>query len=474
MQGNVRKTDLKAALCALAVFVMSWLLISVAVGLKNVFVLRISGAGSYISAVVATAVLLFAFAVYFANTERIRIDRIRELAAVVGVLTVSVILNVYLSIMSVYLMPIALSAFIVVSLSNSRDSFACNLMSNLMTGVILLLEVIKLPIESVSDTIMPIVAILAAGTASGALVSFFLGGETRRLLYIGKGLLIGLASAGILSAVSAARGEAAGWVLTYRVVCAIVQVLAAQLLQPVFEVVFNLITDSRLLELTDRRAPLMQRLSQEAPGTFNHVMTVSNFAEQCAAAIGENPYLARASAYYHDVGKLVNPEYFTENQSDYNPHDEVLPEVSAEIIREHTKAGYDLCMQYRIPKVIADVAVEHQGTLPITLFYEKAKRLTDSAVNIADYSYNGRTPRSKIAAIIMICDSGEAAIRAMDKPNGARVNALIKSLIDSRVEAGQFDDCDISLRDLTVIRQTIVNAYGGVFHHRIKYTKGNH
>ncbi len=192
----------------------------------------------------------------------------------------------------------------------------------------------------------------------------------------------------------------------------------------------------------------------------------------CANAIGEDPYFARAAAYYHDVGKLSNPFYFSENQAGYNPHDDILPEVSAEIIRKHTTEGYKLCREYGLPEEIAAVTVQHHGTLPMVVFYERAKRLTDGEVDIDDYSYHGTCPTSRIAAIIMICDSSEAAIRAMDRPDGERVDRLLRGIISDRISRGQFDNCSISLKELDIIRRTIISAYGGLFHTRIKYPGG--
>ena len=131
-----------------------------------------------------------------------------------------------------------------------------------------------------------------------------------------------------------------------------------------------------------------------------------------------------------------------------------------------------MCDQYHIPPEVSNVTVQHHGTLPIYIFFNKAKQLTDGAVDIADYSYHGHTPVSKIAAIIMLCDSSEAAIRAMDNPDPERVDKLLRKLISDRIEGGQFDDCDISLRDLDTIRQTIISAYGGQFHKRLRYPGG--
>ncbi|MDE7107246.1 MAG: HDIG domain-containing protein, partial [Clostridiales bacterium] len=245
--------------------------------------------------------------------------------------------------------------------------------------------------------------------------------------------------------------------------------LLTAVIVPLVEWIFNLTSDFKLMELINHKAPLIRRLSTEAPGTFNHCLAVANFAEICADAIGEDPYLARACAYYHDVGKLGNVEYFTENQAGYNPHDEILPEVSAEIIRKHTVDGYELCKKHHIPEEVAHITIEHHGTLPIMYFYNKAKSLTDGEVDMDEYRYYGEIPTGKMGAIIMICDSAEAAIRAMDNPTGDKVDKLLKGMIDDRLKQGQFDNCAITMKDLTAIRLAIVGAYGGLFHKRIKY-----
>jgi hypothetical protein len=244
------------------------------------------------------------------------------------------------------------------------------------------------------------------------------------------------------------------------------------MLQPILERAFNMLTDSRLIQLTDHNTPLIKRLRTEMPGTFSHSLSLASFAETAAVAIGINPYLARAAAYYHDVGKLENPEYYKENQTEVNYHDELLPEVSAEIIRKHTTDGLRLCKEYKIPKEVAEVTVQHHGTLLIPVFYEKAKKLTDGEVDTALYCYHGVTPVSKVAALIMLCDAAEAAIRAMDAPDGEKVNNLVSGIIKNRIESGQFVNCDISLKELEIVKQTIIASYGGLFHKRLKYPGG--
>ena len=453
-----------------AVFATVFCCVFTAITLKYLLVRHYGADRGYIyaGACIASTVCLIAAGMYFANSRKRLVSNIKELAAVSSAITVGFIVNLYLALLSVYLMPVALSAFIIAPLSRRHDAFVGNLMSNILTAAILMTEAV-----ATGGEIEPIVVMLVAGIGGGSLISYNVSNDTKRLNYIIKGLVIGVSTAALVVAYLAARRAALQWATIYLAIGVASQLLLGLMLQPIFEAAFNLVTNSRLVELTDRNAPLMKRLSNEAPGTFSHSLAVANFAELCAVAIGENPYLARACAYYHDVGKLTNTEYFKENQSDYNPHDELLPEVSAEIIRSHTDEGLALCNRYRIPHEISHVTVQHHGTLLIPVFYEKAKGLTDGAVDQTEYSYHGITPRTKVAAIIMICDSGEAAIRAMDKPDGARVDKLIKGLIDSRIAAGQFDECDISLKDLTTIRRTIVSAYGGVFHKRLKYPKGN-
>ena len=238
---------------------------------------------------------------------------------------------------------------------------------------------------------------------------------------------------------------------------------------PLLEFVFNRLTVFRLRELTSANVPLIKRLRTEAPGTFNHSLIVAQLAESCAIAIGENAELARAAAYYHDVGKLKQPDCFTENQSDYNIHDELTPELSADIIRSHATDGYELLMAARLPKEIADVAREHHGTLPIKFFYDKAMRLSGGDANIKDYSYLGPTPHSKTAAIIMIADASEAAARTLRERTPENVERMVRSVIEERMDLDQFVDCDITMRELTTIKETIVDALSGVHHHRVKY-----
>lgn len=239
---------------------------------------------------------------------------------------------------------------------------------------------------------------------------------------------------------------------------------------PFFELIFSKITCFKLAEITDHKAKLIKRLIEEAPGTFNHSTVVSNLAEACALAIGEDAIFARTCAYYHDIGKLRRPEYFVENQSDgKNPHDDLTPELSANIIKAHTVDGYKLVLKAGLPKEIADVCIEHHGTMPIIYFYEKAKKFTDGEVNIKNYCYEGPKPQSKISAIIMIADGCEAAARTLVDRSRENVEKIVKSIVDYRMNSGQFDECEITLNEISIIEQTIVSNFSGIYHSRVAY-----
>ena len=238
---------------------------------------------------------------------------------------------------------------------------------------------------------------------------------------------------------------------------------------PMFEIIFNCLTVYRLRELTSPDAKVLRKLKEEAPGTFSHSMTVAQLAEACATAIGEDSDYARAAAYYHDVGKLHYPEHFTENQGDYNLHDELTPELSADMIRSHARDGYALIRAHHLPAFLADVALQHHGTMPIRYFYAKALKMTDGELNIEDFSYMGPKPQSKLAAIIMICDASEAAVRAVNARSPEDAEKAIRAVIEERMDLEQFAECDITMADLTKIRLALVNALTGVYHHRIKY-----
>lgn len=409
-------------------------------------------------------VLFVALYLYTVTSRRELLFSLKEAGAIMTVFGLVITANIFLSYINPYLMFVSLTALLALPFSKKRDAFILNVFACLISAFFL--------INATNTRFAVIVFTSIAGVFGGAIGVYVFPSAITRVMGVLRAFVSAVCTLLIymvfLCTYSLNFQPFADNVM-YIAIAAAGQVLLCGIIEPIIEAIFNITTDFKLVELTNHKAPLIHRLIVEAPGTFNHCLAVANFAEICATAIGEDPYLARACAYYHDIGKLNNAMYFVENQAGYNPHDDILPEVSAEIIRQHTVDGYELCKQYRIPEEIARITIQHHGTQPITYFYNKAKSLTDSEVDIDEYRYHGEIPTGKIGAIIMICDSAEAAIRAMDNPNGERVDKLLRGMIDERIKLGQFDNCDITMRDLNAMREAIVGGYGGLFHKRIKY-----
>lgn len=241
-------------------------------------------------------------------------------------------------------------------------------------------------------------------------------------------------------------------------------------LLPTLESTFNVITPMRLLELGNPNHPLLKRLLTEAPGTYHHSLMVGNLAEAGAEAIGGNPLLARVGAYFHDVGKLKRPGFFTENQMSENPHDKMTPNLSALVITSHVTDGVELAKKYKIPLAIIDIILQHHGTTLVAYFYHKAKNSEKGEeVDESKFRYEGKKPRSKEAAVVMLADSVEAAVRSMPDKTEGKIEGLIRKIIKDKLEDGQFDHCDLTLKDLDSIAKSFMKVFGGYFHNREEY-----
>lgn len=243
---------------------------------------------------------------------------------------------------------------------------------------------------------------------------------------------------------------------------------------PFWEGVFEANTPLRLLELTNPNNELLRRLMIEAPGTYHHSLIVANLAETAVYEIGGNTALARAGAYYHDVGKLKYPMFFAENQSGHNPHDDLDPKASARIITQHTKAGVELGIEYGIPKVILNIMKEHHGTSLVKYFYFKALK-TYGAENVveSDYRYDGQDPSSRESAVVMLADTVEAAVRAM-LGNGKTlddVEEFVKGLIKDKLDDEQLNRSGLAIHELEIIRKAFLKVFHGMYHERVSYPK---
>ncbi|MEX3745027.1 MULTISPECIES: HD family phosphohydrolase [Lysinibacillus] len=244
-------------------------------------------------------------------------------------------------------------------------------------------------------------------------------------------------------------------------------------LLPFFESAFSLLSSLRLIELSNPNHPLLKKLLMESPGTYHHSVMVANLAEAACEEIGADGLLARVGCYYHDIGKTKRPAFFIENQiSGINPHDSLSPETSAEIIIAHTTDGAEMLNRYKMPQEIIDIALQHHGTSLLKFFYFKAKE-EGKCIDETKYRYPGPKPQTKEAAVISVADSVEAAVRSMKEPNAEKIQKLVRSIIDDRVQDNQFDECDISIKELKCIERVLCGTLNGIFHSRIEYPKAD-
>ena len=257
---------------------------------------------------------------------------------------------------------------------------------------------------------------------------------------------------------------------------------------PILEHLFRITTDISWLEASDLNHPLLRRMTIEAPGTYHHSLVVANLAESAAEAIGANATLCRVCSYFHDVGKLVKPEYFTENMNfERNPHDDLAPTMSALIIIAHVKEGVDLALKHGLNQQVIDVIQQHHGTSLVFYFYKRALQQHEDAraggkimkmreedipeVSEESFRYSGPRPQSKEAGIISLADMVESASRSLEKPTPAKIEQLVNDLIDQRLADHQLDDCDLTLRELRTIAERFRFTLMNMLHTRIAYPK---
>ncbi|MDR1318793.1 MAG: HDIG domain-containing protein [Treponema sp.] len=246
---------------------------------------------------------------------------------------------------------------------------------------------------------------------------------------------------------------------------------------PPLEHALNAATTFRLMELSDLNAPILKKLFTAAPGTYSHSIMVANLAEQACQDIGANALLARVGAYYHDLGKMENPDYFVENQTDHNKHDDINPRLSATVIRSHVKLGVEKARSLGLPRAVIEIIAEHHGNSLITWFYNKALQQEGSdlqqknQVNMDDFTYPGVPPHSRESAVVMLADVTEAAVRTLSKPTAAKMEKFIQELFDAKVKHGQLSQSDLTFRDLETIKMAFVRVLAGYYHSRIEYPK---
>jgi cyclic-di-AMP phosphodiesterase PgpH len=307
----------------------------------------------------------------------------------------------------------------------------------------------------------------------GGLVGVFSASSIRqRSDLIRSGLFISLANAlGIISFTALLQRSRVD-VVAYNTLWGIINGFFCGVLSigflPYFEHMFGISSNIKLLELSDFNQPLLKRLMVEAPGTYHHSLLVGNLAQTAAGAVNANPLLARVGAYYHDIGKLSKPEYYIENQDNYNRHDDLSPSMSSLIVLSHVKEGVDLALQYKLSQDIIDIIEQHHGTSLVYFFYQKALEEEADATK-EQYRYPGPKPQSREAAIILLADAVEAASRTLDDPSYAHIQELVTRIINNKFIDGQLEECDLSLKDIHTISEQFCHVLSGMFHNRVDY-----
>ena len=349
--------------------------------------------------------------------------------------------------------------------------------------------VVRIVLNSEVALIFNALATLLLGIQFGAtpiLLYVFIGGVTaahrvrhckERSVIYRAGLHVGLvnACAVLFLALLAGRplGEQTLWGMVFGFFGGIVCAAVATAIIPVIESLFRYTTDIKLLELANMNNPLLRELMVQAPGTYHHSVIVGNLVEAAAESINANPLLAKVAAYYHDIGKIRKPLYFSENMRDgENRHDKLAPSMSALIIAAHVRDGLELAKEHQLGATIKEVIEQHHGTAQMRFFYDKAQQLRDPdlpPVDEHEFRYPGPKPQTREAALIMLADAVEAASRTLTNPTPARIQGVVQKIINYIFTDGQLDECELTLKDLHLIAKSFNLVLAGIYHHRIDY-----
>ncbi len=359
---------------------------------------------------------------------------------------------------SPFIMPVSTAALLIAILIDIRLSLIVNMFIIFILGFMLKLD----------ETI------IAMYLVSGSIGAYMVTKQQQRYNILINGLLIGISnvltivSFGLIKKLEGIDVIAkSGYGMLNGLFCAVLTIGTL----PIWENIFKIVTPLKLLELSNPNQVLLKRLLLEAPGTYHHSIIVGNLSERAAEAIGADPLLARVGAYYHDIGKLKRPYFFKENQLGMdNPHDKLKPNMSTLIITNHTKDGIALAKEYNIPEEIIDIIAQHHGDTTVSYFYHKALKENESKeVNIEDFRYPGPKPKTREAAIVMLADSTEAAVRSLKEPTKKNIEEMIRNIIKGKLQDGQLEECNLTLKDLNTIANAFSTIMMGIFHERIEY-----
>ncbi|MHB1323914.1 MAG: HD family phosphohydrolase [Coriobacteriia bacterium] len=410
--------------------------------------------------IVLMSLLILAAGAYWAAYDERVWGRMRDLmlltTLLLGMMYITRAMSLLFPEVSPYVMPVPLAAIFATLLVGSAPAVVLTVLTT-VAGLLL----------GFSGGVQVVASLLASLAAIAALSGL----SQRSHLFYAGGFMVGLL--GFVSlGTSLASGNAPGEALMaglQGVAGGLVTAILMLGLLPFFEFVFGVTTDVTLLELGNPSHPLLKRLMTEAPGTYSHSVMAANLAETAAEAIGANPLLARVGAYFHDVGKVVRPAFFVENQADgQNPHDTTSPSLSARIITAHVREGVELAEEHGLPQEVVDIVRQHHGTSVVGYFYDKASKKGAPLLE-ADFRYDGRKPASREAALVMIADMAEAGVRSLPKATPPKIEAMIRTMVRGKIDDHQLDDTSLTLADIETVVGVYTRMLASVYHPRVEY-----
>ena len=405
------------------------------------------------------ATLMLVIVAYLGQERRNVYMRTKNLAliAVISVLTGFVCRS--LSGQSHFLAPVAMASILSCVLVENRLAFLLTSFCALYVGALT---------ENLS--------VACVGQVSGVVGILALGRADRRSDLISA--MVAVAFANAVGTLTFALIDMKDWQQTlqdvlYGSLNGVLSVALAVGVLPVLENLFGVTTHFRLLDISNPGEPLLQKLLREAPGTYQHSIMVANLAEAAAQSIGANALRCKVGAYYHDIGKMKRPRFFVENQmGGENPHEKLTPTLSTMIIHSHVKDGLEMAKQHKLPDMIVDFIAQHHGTSLVSYFYHQAcTRCPEGGTSVFedDFRYPGPKPQSRETGIVLLCDGVEAAARTLASPTPEKISELVNKMVRMHLEDGQLDECDLSLQDLQLIRESLIRSLQGIYHSRLEY-----
>ncbi len=359
-----------------------------------------------------------------------------------------------------FVIPFAAAALLVALLADTQLALITGLITGVFAGLI-----------APSGILMTLFAVISSSAAI-----YGIGRYTERQSVTLAGAFVGLVNALVGVALMAYAQQGLQWkAVLLALGCGMAGGLLTSIFTaggvPVNESLFGILTDVKLLELSNADLPVLGQLALRAPGTNQHSHAVGQLAEEASRAVGANPLLTRIGALYHDIGKTAAPEYFVENQLGENPHDRLKPSQSAKIITSHVSYGTKLAKEIGLPKRIADFIPQHHGTRTLHFFLRKAQAQAaeDEQIDESEFRYPGPKPQFKESAIMMLADSCEAAARSLARPDPENISLIVSKIVDAIVSDGQLDECDLTMRELTTIKDSLVTSLTAIYHARIDY-----